>query len=304
MVVLAGPTGIGKTAIGIELAKEFKSEIVSSDSRQVYQEMTIGTAVPSKEELESAKHYFIHTHSIHQRFNASTYEQEVMVKLEELFQTLDIVFLVGGSGMYIDALCYGIDDLPTITPEVRQKYEFIFQKEGIEKIRQLTQEIDPEYYKVVDVNNHKRMLKALEVYEMTGKTYSSQLKREKKKRSFQTVKLALDMPREELYERINQRVIAMKQMGLVEEARSLHKYKGLVPLKTVGYKELFEYFEGDISEDEAIVQIQNHSRAYARRQLTWFRRDNSYKWFLPTEISEMKNYIRESLNAGIPGNPT
>lgn len=290
LIIVYGPTGIGKTALGIELAKHFKSEIINADSRQVYKEMTIGTAVPSKEELQAIKHHLIQTKSIRQRFNASTFEEEVIRILNDLFSEYNIVFMVGGSGLYIDAVCNGIDELPTITNEIRAKFDAIYETEGIEKIQQLVEQTDPEYYKVVDKNNHKRLLKALEVFDMTGQKYSGMLTHSKKKRPFNVLKIGLNADREILYNRINERVLKMVEAGLVEEARNLVPYRDLTPLKTVGYKELFQAFDGEITEQEAIIQIQNHSRAYARRQITWMRRDKDYHWF---DSSELKGIIEK-----------
>ena len=292
LVIIGGPTGIGKTATGIALAKYFQTEIISADSRQFFKELSIGTAVPSPSELASVKHHLIHNLSVNDNYNASDYERDALTRLNQLFQTHSIAFMVGGSGLYIDAVCYGIDDLPTITKEVRDKYQGLFEEKGIEEIRRQVKLTDPDYYDKVDLNNHKRMLKALEVYEITGQAYSSFLKNQKKKRPFRTLKIILDMNREELYNRINLRVDKMIEAGLVEEAKSMIVHKNRTPLKTVGYKELFEHFEGRISLEEAIVQIKNHSRAYARRQLTWFRRYDNVHWFEPTETDKMIDLIK------------
>ena len=291
LIVLAGPTGIGKTSLGIELARHFGTEIISSDSRQIFKEMRIGTAVPSGEELAAVKHYFIQTHSIHEHYNASKYEKEALGKIGELHQKYNQVFMVGGSGMYIDAVCNGIDYFPEIDFAIRRKYAELYENEGIEAIQQLLLKVDPDHYNKVDLKNYKRILKALEITEMTGKPYSSQLSYTVKERPFKIIKLALDMDRNELYNRINQRVLQMMEEGLEEEARRVYPYLENTSLKTVGYRELFEYFDGEITREEAIEQIQNHSRAYARRQLTWLRRDKQYKWFHPKDIDEIKSYI-------------
>lgn len=291
LIVLAGPTGIGKTSLGIVLAKYFETEIVSCDSRQVFKEMRVGTAVPTTEELAATKHYFIQTHTVHEHYNASKYEQEALTIINELHQKYDIVFMVGGSGMYIDAVCNGIDDFPEIDFDIRQKYAEMYENEGLKKIQQLLKEVDPVHYQKVDLNNYKRILKALEITEMTGKPYSSQLSNTKKERPFKILKIALDMDRNELYKRINQRVLQMMGEGLEDEARNLYPYRENTSLKTVGYRELFEYFDKKISLEEAVEQIQNHSRAYARRQLTWLRRDKDYHWFHPGDISGIKAFI-------------
>jgi tRNA dimethylallyltransferase len=295
LVIIGGPTGIGKTATAIKLAKYFNTEIISADSRQFYKELSIGTAVPTREELMQVKHHFIHNLSVKEDYNASQFEFDALRKLDELFAKHRIVIMVGGSGLYIDALCNGIDDLPTIRKEVRDKFEVLFQKEGIEEIRKRVKAIDPDYYKMVDIHNHKRMLKALEVYDMTGKPYSSLLKRTKKERPFDVLKIILDMNRETLYERINIRVDKMIESGLIEESRTMLPYRTKTPLKTVGYKELFEYFDGNMELHEAITKIKNHSRAYARRQLTWFRRYPDAKWFHPDNIKKMIHSIHQAL---------
>lgn len=293
LVVIGGPTGIGKTSTGIDLAKHFNSEIISADSRQFFKELSIGTAVPSAEELETVQHHFIHNLSIDETYNASSYEEDALLVLKKLFAKHKIVFMVGGSGLYIDAVCKGIDYLPTITPEVRAKYDQLFIEKGIEEIRNQVEIIDPDYYQKVDKNNPKRMLKALEVYDITGLPYSTYLKNQKKERSFNSLLITLDMNREILYDRINTRVDQMIDSGLIAEARSIWPKKHLTPLKTVGYKELFEFFEGNISEKEAITQIKNHSRAYARRQLTWFRRYPDANWFQPDQINDMVELINK-----------
>lgn len=295
LVVVGGPTGIGKTATAIELAKQLNTEIISADSRQVFRELSIGTAVPSKKELMMVKHHFIQNKSIDERFNASMFEFEVLDLLSQLYQKYNVIVLVGGSGLYIDALCNGIDDLPTIPVDVRSGVFNMYKTEGLEKIQQLVQKIDPEYYNKADINNYKRLLKAIEVYEVTKKPYSSFLQNKQKTRPFDILKIILDIDREELYNRINLRVDKMIEAGLIEEARSVYHKKDLSPLKTVGYRELFEFFDGSILEEEAITQIKNHSRAYARKQLTWFRRYKDAHWFKPDETDKMLELINQSL---------
>ena len=291
LIIIAGPTGVGKTKVGIELAQQFNTEIISADSRQLYKEMCIGTAVPSTEELAAVKHHFVQCISVEDYYNASMYEEQVVQKLGELFQVHNIVFMVGGTGMYIDAVCNGIDQLPTIEPSIRKKYQDILANEGIEKIRELLQACDPAYYAKVDTNNPMRMLKGLEVTDMTGKPYSEHLTSPAKERPFDIVKIIINTDREVLYSRINQRVLTMMDAGLLSEVRTLSPYKHLNPLKTVGYREIFEHLEGAITLDEAIEKIQNHSRAYARRQITWFRRDSNAHWFNPNEIDSIKKHI-------------
>ena len=292
LVIIGGPTGIGKTATGISIAKELTTEIISADSRQVYKELSIGTAVPTHDELREVKHHFIHTRSVDDRYNASMYEYEVLACLNQLFETKDIVVMVGGSGLYINAVIYGIDDLPTIPQDVRKRYWDIYNSEGLGELQRMVATIDPEYYSKVDQNNYKRLLKALEVYEITKKPYSSFLLNEPKARPFKTLMINLDIDREELYSRINNRVDKMVSDGLVEEASRMIKKKHLTPLKTVGYKELFEYFDGNLSLEEAITHVKNHTRAYARKQLTWFRRYKDAQWFNPGQITEMLRLIK------------
>ncbi len=252
-VVIAGPTGIGKTSTGIKLAQHFKTEILSADSRQFYKELSIGTAVPSDKELRKVKHHFIHNLSVNSNYNASQFEIDALSLLDDLFKKYSIVFMVGGSGLYIDAVCSGIDYLPTISADIREKYNKLYLSHGIEEIKSLVEKSDPEYYKTVDKNNPKRLLKALEVYDTTGLPYSSFLKNTKKKRDFDILMLVLDSEREELYAQINLRVDQMIEAGLIAEALKVYPKRGLTPLNTVGYKEVFEYFDGNISEEEGNI---------------------------------------------------
>jgi len=295
LIVICGPTGIGKTQLAIEIAKYLNCEIISADSRQVFREMSIGTAVPSKSELRSVPHHFMQSHSIHDNFNASMFEQEVLGFLECYFAENDVCLMVGGSGLYINAVCEGIDELPSTDKNIRKKWQNIFEEKGLGFLQNHLQKIDPSYFKNVDKENPKRLLKAIEVFEMTGKPYSSFLEKEKKPRPFQILKIGLNTDRSRLYDKINQRVDQMMNNGLLDEATSLHPYKNLTPLNTVGYKELFNSFEGKLSIDEAQEQIKNHSRAYARRQLSWFRRDKNITWFDPEDIEAIKEFIRESI---------
>ena len=281
LIVICGPTGIGKTKVAIEAAQALSCEIISADSRQIYKEMSIGTAVPSEQELAAVRHHFIQTHSIHSYYNASMFEVEVLDFLNEYFRKNNCIIMVGGSGLYIDAVCKGIDDLPTIEKAVRDKWQKIFKDKGLEFLQEQVKAKDPEYFSTADIQNPKRLLKALEVFEMTGKPYSTFLKKKPRERSFSILKVGLNTERSILYERINQRVDRMMEAGLVEEAKKLHPYKHLTPLNTVGYKELFAHFDGKLTLEEAREQIQNHTRAYARRQLTWFRRDKDIQWFEP-----------------------
>ncbi len=292
LIILLGPTGIGKTSLGIEIAKEFGSEIISSDSRQLFKELKIGTAVPEKHELEAVKHYFIGTQSIFDYYNASMFEEEVIELTEKLHAKNDYITMVGGSMMYIDAVVKGIDFLPTIDTQLRQDLLEKFEKLGLEYIRKELKLIDPEYYKTVDLKNGKRILKGLEVTLQTGKPYSSFLKKERKKRNFIPIQIGLEMEREKLYERINLRVDKMFEAGLLDEAKRFYEHKNLNSLNTVGYKEIFAHFDGEYPLEKAIELIKRNSRHYAKRQLSWFKRDKTIKWFNPNDKNEIVDYIR------------
>jgi tRNA dimethylallyltransferase len=296
LIILCGPTGIGKTKVAIEVAKNLGCEIISADSRQLFKEMRIGTAVPARTELHTIQHHFIQSHSIHKYYNASMYEEEVIAFLTTYFEHHNKALLVGGSGLYIDAVCKGIDELPTILPDIREKWKKFYDEKGLEFIQEKVKEIDPDYYNVVDKKNPKRLIKAIEVNEMTGKSYSSFLTKTKKERTFCIVKIGLNTDREILYQKINRRVDVMMKKGLLKEAKKLHPFKQLTPLKTVGYKELFAHLEGQITLEEAVEQIKNHSRAYARRQLTWFRRDKEIEWFDPEEINQIISFTQSKIN--------
>lgn len=297
LVVIVGPTGIGKTGTAIVLADHFQTDIISADSRQIYREMEMGTAVPSKEEQEKVKHHFLQTRSIHDYYNASMFEMEVLDLLENLFRKKDIVLLVGGSGLYVDAVCKGIDDIPSIDPEVRKSLSDQYTTEGIESLRRQLKILDPVYYEKVDLKNHKRILKALEISLMTGRPYSSFLTRETKERNFQILKIGLNRDRKELYEIIDQRVDDMIRSGLVEEAKKLLPYREINPLNTVGYKELFKHFEGKYTLEEAISLIKRNSRRYAKRQISWFSRDKEIRWFHPDDREEIMQFISKAIKS-------
>lgn len=278
LIVITGPTAVGKTIFAIELAKKLNTEIISADSRQIFKEMRIGTARPTDEELNQVKHYFVATHSILEYYNASKFEFEAIDLIEKLFEKHQTLIVAGGSGLYIDAILYGIDDLPEIDPQLRKELQEKFQKEGLESIRLMLKTLDPLTYEKIDLKNSKRILKALEVSIQTGKPYSSFLTGKKKKRNFDYKIFVLNRDREILYDRINKRVEIMVKQGLVDEARKLYPYRDLTPLKTVGYREIFDYFDDKISLDEAIDLIKRNTRKYARRQLTWFRRYPDAVW--------------------------
>jgi len=278
LIVIAGPTAVGKTSYAIEIAQKYKTEILSADSRQFYRELQIGTAAPTKEELSAAPHHFIGNLSIHDYYNVSIYEQEAMALIDQLFQKHDKLVVVGGSGLYIDALCYGIDELPDADEHLRSEIKRRYAEEGIEYLQKEIKRLDPEFYKEVDKNNYKRLQRALEVCLSTGKTYSSQRTHKKKIRPFKIRKLVLNMERQLLYERINKRVDKMMDLGLLSEVKSLLAFRELNALKTVGYTELFRFLDGEITLEQAITDIKTNSRRYSKRQITWFKRYDDFEW--------------------------
>ena len=292
LIVIVGPTGIGKTAISIRLAKDLNTEIISADSRQFYKEMSIGTAAPTTEELQQATHHFIANKSIFEYYSVFKFETECLSLLDNLLPEKKLAIMVGGSGLYIDALCNGIDDIPDIEPSIRESVVERFQKEGIEALRFDLKKFDPEYYKLVDLKNPKRIIRALEICLSTGKPYSSFRTNTIKKRNFNIVKIGLNQDRQALYDRIDLRVDKMIAEGLEAEARTLYPHKNLNALNTVGYKELFDYFDGNISLERAIELIKRNTRRYAKRQLAWFGRDKSTKWFEPSNYNELLKYIK------------
>lgn len=297
LVVLLGPTGVGKTDLSITLAKRFETSIISCDSRQIYKEMTIGTAVPEKEQLAAVLHFFIQAISVEEYYNSWQFEQQALAKAEELFCKKEVVLMTGGSMMYIDAVCKGIDDIPTISSEVRDELTAKYETEGLESIRRMLKELDPVFYEVVDLNNAKRVLHAVEVCVMAGKPYSSLRTDTAKDRGFNIIKIGLERDKEELYDRINRRVDKMLQDGLEEEAGKLYHLHRLNALNTVGYKEFFDYFSGNISYEEAVRLIKRNSRRYAKKQLSWFRRDRDIRWFHPEQSEAILQYIESRLNA-------
>lgn len=276
LLVIAGPTAVGKTQFAIETALQCESVVLSADSRQFYREMKIGTAAPSNEELATVKHYFIGNLSIHDYYSVSKYEQDVLQLLPSLFAQHNVVVMTGGSGLYIDAVCNGIDELPDPDPEIRQFVNNIYKNDGIESLRSQLRKVDKAYYNSCNLADHKRMIRAVEVSLQMGKPYSDFLKNPHKKRDFNIIKYCLVRPREELFDRINQRVDLMMEQGLLEEARQLYPYRELNSLNTVGYKELFDFFDGKLSLEQAVTDIKTHTRRYAKRQMTWFKRDGSY----------------------------
>ena len=291
LVVLTGPTAVGKTALSLQVARHFGTEILSADSRQLYREMRIGTAVPSPTELEQVKHHFIGNLSVHDYYNASRYEEEAIALLRELFRQHQVVVLCGGSMLYIDAVCYGIDDLPVVDAQIRNELTTLYETGGIEALRISMKKLDPEYYATVDLRNPKRLLRALEICIMTGKPYSALRTHTRKTRDFTILRIGLNCDRSLLYDRINRLVDAMVEAGLEEEARSLHPWKSLNALNTVGYREWFDYFEGITNRETTIEKIKSNTRLYARKQLTWFRKYSSMHWFDSADTGKVIPFI-------------
>ena len=291
LIVITGPTAVGKTALCLDIARHFDIPIINADSRQIYQELRIGTARPTDEEQRQVKHYFVGTLRLADYYSASMYEQQVLSLLDELFKEHDYALMAGGSMMYIDAVCNGIDDIPTVDDETRETMKRRLKAEGLEALVEELRHLDPEHWEIVDRQNPRRVVHALEICHMTGKTYTSFRKAEKKQRPFRIVKIGLNREREELYARINQRVDAMMQQGLLKEAEGLYLHRSLNALNTVGYKELFEFFDGRWPLEEAIERIKGNTRRYARKQLTWFKRDPEIRWFHPDNKKEIIDYI-------------
>ncbi|MFZ4724477.1 MAG: tRNA (adenosine(37)-N6)-dimethylallyltransferase MiaA [Paludibacter sp.] len=295
LLVILGPTGVGKTNISLHLAKLFSCPIVSSDSRQLYRELKIGTAAPSEEQLELVKHYFIGSHSIFDEYNAGQYEQDTILLLDELFKIHDVVLLVGGSMMYIDAVCNGMDEIPTIDAVTRDFWQNQYAEFGLEYIQNELKRLDPKHYDQVDLQNPKRIMHALEICKITGNPYSDLRTGERKQRNFSIIKVGLNRPRAELYERINSRVDEMMQEGLLQEAQQFYKHKHLNTLNTVGYKELYEYMDGNWTLDFAVNMIKQDSRRYAKRQLTWFNKDLEIQWFHPDEDEIILHFLDQKI---------
>ena len=287
LIVIAGPTASGKTAFAIELAKALDTVILSADSRQFYKEMSIGTAAPTAEELRQAKHYFVHHISIEDKYDVADYEQDVIQLLDALFKTHDAVIMTGGSGLFIDAVCNGIDAMPDVQPEIREKVEKLYQDKGLHGLQEALQRLDPDYFAIVDQQNPRRLQRALEVCYQTGKPFSSFRSGNTTQRDFDIKKYALLWDRQELIERIDRRVDLMMEQGLLDEAKALYPKRQLNALNTVGYKELFAYFDGDCSLKEAVEQIKIHTRQYAKRQMTWLRKDTSYQWVTSDDLEEV-----------------
>ncbi|MCR5680223.1 MAG: tRNA (adenosine(37)-N6)-dimethylallyltransferase MiaA [Prevotella sp.] len=291
LVVITGPTAVGKTALCLDIARHFGIPIVNADSRQIYRDMRIGTAAPTGEQLRQVRHFFVGTLALEEYYSASMYEQQTIALLEELFEQSDYALMAGGSMMYIDAVCNGIDDIPTVDAETRALMKQRLAEEGLDALCEELKRLDPEHYAIVDKKNPRRVVHALEICHMTGGTYTALRKAERKRRPFRIIKVGLNLPREELYERINARVDQMMSDGLLEEARHLYPMRHLNALNTVGYKELFAYIDGKWTLDEAVERIKGNTRRYARKQLTWFKKDTDMKWFSPNDKRQIINYI-------------
>ena len=294
LIVVVGPTGVGKTETCLRIAEHFKVPIINADSRQLFKELPIGTAAPTLDEQVRVKHYFVGTHHIGDYYSAALFENDVMQLLSCMFASegsKGLALMSGGSMMYVDAVCNGIDAIPTIDGETRQAVKKEFELNGLDFLLERLKELDPDYYSIVDKNNYRRVIHAVEICTMTGKTYSSFRLKKRKVRPFKVLKIGLNRPREELYSRINARVENMCNNGFIEEARSVYHLRSENALNTVGYKEMFEYFDGLVTLKQAIEKIQNNTRRYARKQMTWYRKAEDIKWFHPDNIEEIINYI-------------
>ncbi len=295
LIVLLGPTCVGKTDISIDLAIHFGCEIISADSRQFYREMKIGTAVPADDKLARVNHHFIRFLPVKEYYSASLFERDAINTIEKIFRNKDLAIMAGGSGMYIDAVCEGIDDIPDVETSIREKYQDKYRQEGIEGLRIALKILDPDYYEKVDLRNHKRILRALEICDSTGRPYSSFLLKQKRERNFDVLKIGLELRREELYERINRRVDEMIRDGLESEARGLFELRHLNALNSVGYREFFDFFDGKITREKAIELIKRNTRRYAKRQMTWWAKDKGITWFKPDQVPEIIRFVQEKI---------
>lgn len=294
LICIVGPTAIGKTALSLKLASHYSTEIISADSRQFFKEMFIGTAVPTLSELSQAKHHFIQSISIKEDYNVGRFEEEALDILQEIFKDKSVAILVGGSGLYQKAVTEGLDKFPEIPSDIRKKYNELLEDEGLEALQTLLKEKDPETYEAIDVDNPRRLTRALEVIEVSGRSFSTFQNQTKKNRPFDVLKIGLEAPRQVIYNRIEQRVDIMLEQGLLQEAQQLFPSKHLNALQTVGYKELFNYFEGNCTLEEAISEIKKNTRRFAKRQLTWFKKDQDIHWFhYKTPIKQILDFIKQ-----------
>lgn len=295
LIVVTGPTGVGKTELCLDIARHLQVPIINADSRQIYAELPIGTAAPTHRQMESVRHYFVGTLKLTDYYSAAMYESDVLSLLKQLFAESDIALLSGGSMMYIDAVCDGIDDIPTVPDSVRQHMRLRLERDGLDALCNELREIDPEYYAIVDLRNPRRVVHALEICHTAGQTYSSLRKNTRKARPFRLLKIGVTRPREELYRRIDSRVDCMVQAGLIDEARAVYPMRGLNALNTVGYKELFACFDGQMTIEEAILRIKSSTRRYCRKQLTWLKKDERTTWFNPDDKQSIIQYIDENI---------
>ncbi len=296
LIVLAGPTASGKTATAIKLAKSLDAEIISADSRQFYKELSIGTAAPTEEERSQVKHHFVHNLSIEDKYDVADYERDVLDFLKQYFKTKNIAIMTGGSGLFIDAVCNGLDAIPDVTDEIRNKVQKMYEEGGIEALQSEVERVDNDYFQIVDKQNPRRLQRALEVFYQTGKPYSTFRKKNAAERDFDIMKFAILWNREALIERINKRVDMMMEQGLLDEVKSVYPYRHLNTLNTVGYKELFDYLDGKCTLEQAVEQIKISTRQYAKRQMTWLRKNGDYKWFTIDEVNDIFNVIFELLS--------
>ncbi len=299
LIVLAGPTASGKTATAIKLAKALDAEIISADSRQFYKELSIGTAAPTADELAQVKHHFVHNMSIEDKYDVADYERDVLDFLKQYFKTKNIAIMTGGSGLFIDAVCNGLDAIPDVTDEIRMKVQKMYEEGGIEALQSEVEKVDPEYFQIVDKQNPRRLQRALEVFYQTGKPYSTFRQKNVAERDFDIIKLAILWDRDKLIERINMRVDMMMEQGLLDEVKSMYPKRHLNSLNTVGYKELFDYLDGKCTLEQAVEQIKISTRQYAKRQMTWLRKNGDYKWFTIEQTEDIITYIKKQLETNV-----
>lgn len=299
LIVLAGPTASGKTATAIKLAKAFDAEIISADSRQFYKELSIGTAAPTADELAQVKHHFVHNMSIEDKYDVADYERDVLDFLKQYFKTKNIAIMTGGSGLFIDAVCNGLDSIPDVTDEIRIKVQKMYEEGGIEALQSEVEKVDPEYFQIVDKQNPRRLQRALEVFYQTGKPYSTFRQKNVVERDFDIIKLAILWDRDKLIERINKRVEMMMEQGLLDEVKSVYPKRYLNSLNTVGYKELFDYLDGKCTLEQAVEQIKISTRQYAKRQMTWLRKNSDYKWFKIEQTEDIITYIKKQIETNV-----
>ena len=295
VIIIAGPTAVGKTAVAIEIAKHFSTEIISADSRQCYKELNIGVARPSDEELATVPHHFIASHSIFNIINAGVFEQYALEKANEVFQRTDVVVMVGGTGLYVKAFCEGMDTIPDVPDHIHKEVINAYNSSGLTWLQQQVETIDPEFYTIGEIQNPQRLMRALEVYKATGKSILYFRKGKKETRDFNLVKLALELPKEMLHQNISERVDKMMESGFLDEVRSLMPYQHLNALQTVGYKELFGHLNSTMELTGAVTEIKKNTRQYAKRQLTWFKKDKDYTWFQPTQLNKIKEHLKDAL---------